>query len=132
MIRLTDIELEDIIARSVDSALANLPSKIQVTTITPRRLSESDAGSYCGRSGLYMRNVRLADKKRGADGRETEGPGVHYDGRTPFYFREDLDRWLDQKKAETPTQGRGHHPGTPVKSGDQVGLNSGDSCGDSK
>ncbi|MBL1276914.1 MAG: hypothetical protein COB30_012590 [Ectothiorhodospiraceae bacterium] len=66
--------------------------------IQPRRMTEKTAAFYVGRSVYWLRNTRKDDDGREAVGDPRLGPPYVRDGRTPFYFREDLDLWLDQKK----------------------------------
>lgn len=87
-------ELETEILKVVESALRNS----RISLIQPRRLTEADGAEYIGRSFYWLRNVRKADDERVLNGGDRRGPKYVRDGKSPMYFREDLDEWLDGLK----------------------------------
>lgn len=82
------------IEHAVENAMRNSRSSV----ILPRRMTEHDAAAYVGRSFYWLRNFRKADDERVLNGGEREGPAYVREGKSPMYYREDLDRWLDGLK----------------------------------
>ncbi len=81
--------LANAVAQGITKALGVHP------TIIPRRMTERVAATYLGRSFFWLRNLRKQDKERVAEGGIARGPLPIFEGRTPFYLREELDGWLD-------------------------------------
>ncbi len=63
-----------------------------------RALREQDAAAYCGFSGSYFRNTRVADMRRAAKGEPIVGPRWVHFGAAVRYVREDLDAWIDAQR----------------------------------
>lgn len=64
---------------------------MDVRSITPRALSESEAATYLGISKITLRQGRCEGKR---DNRMPPPPYVKI-GRKILYLRDDLDRWLE-------------------------------------
>jgi len=86
-----NLNLQKTIAATIVQAIKDYPP----TLISPHRMTEEQAAAYCGRSKFWLRNLRRADDFREAEGGERLGPPVIHEGRTPFYMRESVTKWLD-------------------------------------
>ena len=71
-----------------------------MTTIAPRALREGDAAKYVGFSSSYLRNQRVADMRKVADGRQIDGPRWINFGVAVRYLLEDLDAWIDSHRPD--------------------------------
>ena len=60
--------------------------------VAPRGLTEADVSNYSGFSQSFLRASRLG---RG------DGPPYVRVGRAVRYLRDDVDRWLEQRRVET-------------------------------
>lgn len=69
-----------------------------IAPLPPRALREPTAAEYCGFSGSYFRNLRIADMRRQAKGEAIEGPRWINIGAAVRYLREDLDAWLQSHR----------------------------------
>ena len=90
-------ELFEVISVAILSGMQQL-NKRSVLPLTPRVLTDPEAGRYIGRSGAFMRQRRKADQERKKEGLPPLGPTPTYDGRSVFYLVEDLDAYLDRLK----------------------------------
>jgi hypothetical protein len=85
-------------------AAANTPEHPRldrpISVIAPRSLREQDAAAYCGFSGSYLRNLRVADMRRLERGEDIQGPRWTHFGTAVRYMREDLDDWIDSHRTD--------------------------------
>ena len=65
---------------------------INKSTIEARALSTADASHYTNHSEAFLKKARCGKTK-------TPGPRFRKFGKRVFYFREDLDAWLEQSAA---------------------------------
>ena len=86
--------LEFVISKAVVNVLRN--SRISI--IQPRRMTETDAAEYLGRSFYWLRNHRKSDDERVLKDGARKGPRYFREGKCPKDYREDLDDWLDDQK----------------------------------
>jgi hypothetical protein len=69
-------------------------------SIGPRAMREIDAAAYCGFSGSYFRNLRVADMRRRGRREPITGPRWINVGTAVRYMVEDLDAWLDSHRTD--------------------------------
>ena len=100
-------ELSKVIAAAIASGMRQVNKK-SVVPVTPRALTDSEAGHYISRSGAFMRQRRKVDKDRIKEGLPPLGPKPTYDGRSVFYLVEDLDEYLDRLRAQSQHAGGSH------------------------
>jgi len=66
------------------------------TAVAPRGLTEADTSTYTGFSASFLRASRLG---------RCDGPPFVRAGRAVRYLRDDVDRWLEQRRVETRARG---------------------------
>ena len=71
---------------------------INTPAIRARALSTSDAAYYTNHSVAFLKKARLGMTK-------TQGPRFRKFGKRVFYFREDLDSWLEKADSFCPEPG---------------------------
>ena len=108
------IQLSSAITEAVESGLARIARR-PTQSVQPRAFPESVAGTYIGFSGSYLRKVRAEDRERIERGEEPVGPTYIRIGNSILYLREDLDKWLEEKRrTSTPhPQNTSFEPGVP-------------------
>lgn len=71
-------------------------AKSNPATAAPELFDERETASYIRMSVAYLR----ADRQRGHVGGRTPGPPFLKLGRAVRYLREDLDRWLAERRVD--------------------------------